>query len=665
MNAESFINNFGHLVNAPEGPMRIRELILQLAFSGDLTIRSAEDEDASVVFDLNQQSKANWIAEGKVRQQPALNSLSADERPWELPETWLWCRLGEVTTYGSTDKAEFLDATPDTWVLELEDIEKDTSRLLAKVRAKERRFQSSKNRFSKRDVLYGKLRPYLDKVVLADEDGVCTTEIIPVTIYSGILPEYLRWFLKSPFFKAYANGSTHGMNLPRMGTEAARNAVFPLAPLAEQKRIVAKVDELMALCDRLEAQQQERERRFPVLSRTCHARFAEAPTPANLNRIFEETGSVSPADLRKTILTLAVQAKLVPQNRKDEAADKLLERIKKEREIYAEENRFRTSHENSIDEAAPTLLPSTWRWARMSSLFNAITDGDHLPPPKSSEGIAFLTIGNVTTGQLDFEGCRFVPKSYYDKLATFRRPLPGDILYTVVGATYGRPALVETERPFCVQRHIAILKSAKSMDVTFLLLVLQSPFVYEQATKSTTGTAQPTIPLSALRNFLLPLPPLAEQRRIVAKVDELIALVDHLEAQQQERDKLAEAFAKACVASFTGTAQLEEPEKMKAPKTELVSIVTIGKKPKPNANAPLAQLLSQNKGTLPAKSLWQQSGLTIDAFYHQLKTEIAEDWITPDEAHMRVVEEPSASAGVGPASNVRVIRLRKPKRQLG
>src|SRR4051812_36401460 len=118
MNAEDFITNFGHLVNAPEGPMRLRELILQMAFSGDLTIRVTGAEHASAVFDLNQKTKAEWIAEGKVRQQPALNRLSAAEHPWELPETWLWCRLGDVTTYGSTDKVEFGDSTPETWVLE-------------------------------------------------------------------------------------------------------------------------------------------------------------------------------------------------------------------------------------------------------------------------------------------------------------------------------------------------------------------------------------------------------------------------------------------------------------------------------------------------------------------------------------------------------------------
>jgi type I restriction enzyme, S subunit len=174
----------------------------------------------------------------------------------------------------------------------------------------------------------------------------------------------------------------------------------------------------------------------------------------------------------------------------------------------------------------------------------------------------------------------------------------------------------------------------------FLLFALRAfePLVLSLIERSSHGTCK--LLTEILHALPIPVPPLAEQRRIVAKVDELMALVDQLEMQQQERDKLAEAFAKACVVSFTGTTQFETPKEMKTPKTELVSIVTLGKKSKRDSKAPLAILLVQNKGTLPAKSLWQQSGLTIDRFYQQLKTEISEGWIAPPaEAEMKVKEE--------------------------
>lgn len=624
MNAEDFINNFGHLVDAPEGPMRIRELILQLAFSGDLTTRSAGDQHASVVFDLNQQTKANWIADGKIRQQPLLNRLSDVEHPWDLPETWLWCRLGEVTTYGATDKAEFSDTTQETWVLELEDIEKDTSRLLAKVRAKERRFQSSKNRFSNGDVLYGKLRPYLNKVVLADEDGVCTTEIIPITIYSGIAPQYLRWFLKSPFFKAYATSSTHGMNLPRMGTDAGRNAVFPLAPFAEQKRIVAKVDELMTLCDQLEAQQQERIRRFPVLSRTCHARFAEAPTPANLNRIFDETGTVSPADLRRTILALAVRGQLSRPNPSDGSVESTLPGLAS-RALQSKDH----------------LYPPHWVQVKLGEV--GAWKGGGTPSKSVSE---YWTGTMPWVSPKDMKKLRISDAEDHISEAAIEgssvQLIPENSLLMVVrGMILGRafPVALTTREVTINQDMKALLPHVPDI-AEFLLFVLRAfePVVLASIERSSHGTCK--LLTEVLHSFPIPIPPLAEQRRIVAKVDELMALVDQLEAQQQEQDKLAEAFAKACVASFTGTTQLERPEKMKAPKTELVSLVTLGKKPKPDAKAPLAQLLIQHKGTLPAKSLWQQSGLTIDAFYQQLKIELAQGWIAPPaEAEVKVLEE--------------------------
>jgi type I restriction enzyme S subunit len=166
-------------------------------------------------------------------------------------------------------------------------------------------------------------------------------------------------------------------------------------------------------------------------------------------------------------------------------------------------------------------------------------------PPKEDSGIAFLTIGNITNGYLDFSNCRFVSRAYFDSLAIYRKPAFGDILYTVVGATFGRPVFVDSEHPFCVQRHIAILKPPTAGNTRFLQMMLASPFSYDQATRSTTGTAQPTIPLRPLRNFLAPVPPLAEQHRIVAKVDELMAICDQLEAwlatAQTEASRLLES----------------------------------------------------------------------------------------------------------------------------
>lgn len=550
MTLETFFEKFDHFADAPGAVPKMRELILQLAAHGRLVEQSADDGPASALLSQIEQNFRLLRAARKVRGEP-VESLTTEKLPG-IPANWTWVPLGNVADYGSSDKVESSSISEDAWLLDLEDIEKDTSRLLRRKTYRDDPSRSTKTVFIAGDVLYGKLRPYLNKVLVADAPGYCTTEIIPIRTFGFIEPMYLCYALKRPEFVAYANTRSYGMNLPRLGTEDARMAPFPLPPLAEQKRIVAKVNELMALCDRLEEQQQEREKRQAVLSRAALARFADQPIGTNLNFLFHNSYAVEPADLRKAIISLAIQGRLVRQDPNDADSAALLVEIEVERRRYAEAQRFRAPSEEPIPaESVPFSLPASWTWCYLSSICNAVTDGDHLPPPKSDDGIAFLTIGNITTGVLNFEGCRFVPQSYFERVAAFRRPTRGDILYTVVGATFGRPALVDTDRPFCVQRHIAILKPSKHIEVRFVMAVLRSALAYEQATASTTGTAQPTIPLGSLRSFMVPLPPIAEQRRIVEKVDQLMVLVDKLEADADAFRIAGAELVRAAVAELT------------------------------------------------------------------------------------------------------------------
>ncbi|MBD2551395.1 restriction endonuclease subunit S [Microcystis elabens FACHB-917] len=167
----------------------------------------------------------------------------------ELPVGWERCLLGDAVDYGRTQKAEPSDIPDHAWVLELEDIEKDSSKLLSRSTYAERKSKSTKNAFDKGAVLYGKLRPYLNKVLLADEPGFCSTEIIPLLAGEGIAAGYLFHWLKSPEFLEYTNEVSHGINMPRLGTEAGRKAPLVLAPLNEQRRIAAKLDATLAAVD--------------------------------------------------------------------------------------------------------------------------------------------------------------------------------------------------------------------------------------------------------------------------------------------------------------------------------------------------------------------------------------------------------------------------------
>lgn len=169
----------------------------------------------------------------------------------EIPPTWLKISLGDVVNYGSALKAEPIEIADDTWVLELEDIEKNSSRVLQKVRFSERQSKSTKNKFEAGDVLYGKLRPYLNKVVYADEAGVCTTEIVPIKGNQAINSKYLFYWLKHPVFINYVTEVSHGVNMPRLGTDAGKQAPLVLAPLGEQRRIADKLDTTLARVDTL------------------------------------------------------------------------------------------------------------------------------------------------------------------------------------------------------------------------------------------------------------------------------------------------------------------------------------------------------------------------------------------------------------------------------
>ena len=231
---------------------RLRQSILQEAVQGKLVPQDPNDEPASVLLERIKEEKERLIKEGKIKKEKPLPPISEDEIPYELPKGWEWVRLGEVTNYAYNETLKPDEIDEEEWVLELEDIEKDTSRLIQVIRNKDRKSKSNKNRFYKGDVLYGKLRPYLKKVLVAPEDGVCSTEIIPFRGYGNIESRYIMYIMKSPYIDKIVNSITHGMNMPRLGTKNALELLIPLPPINEQKRIVEKVDQLMALCDELE-----------------------------------------------------------------------------------------------------------------------------------------------------------------------------------------------------------------------------------------------------------------------------------------------------------------------------------------------------------------------------------------------------------------------------
>ncbi|EAM8730219.1 restriction endonuclease subunit S [Salmonella enterica] len=207
-----------------------------------------------------------------------------------------------------------------------------------------------------------------------------------------------------------------------------------------------------------------------------------------------------------------------------------------------------------------------WKTYSLKNICTSISDGDHQAPPKSETGIPFLVISDVNKGQIDFENVsRWVPESYYESLKEIRKPFQNDILYTVTGS-YGIPVIVNTTKPFCFQRHIAIIKLNSSLiDYKFLAFYLESPQIFKHASDVATGTAQKTVSLSSLRNFELSVPSLEEQAEIVRRVEQLFAYADTIEKQVNNAltrvNSLTQSIlAKAFRGELTAQWRAENPE---------------------------------------------------------------------------------------------------------
>ena len=235
--------------------------ILDLAIRGQLVPQDPDDEPASVLLERIRAEKEELIKQGKLKRDKKESVIFRGEdnsyylrsgelteslEDWAfegLPDSWSVCCLGELCDYGNCINVDTVDIAESAWMLDLEDIEKDSGVVLQKVRKAERNAASTKHWFHKGQVLYSKLRPYLNKVVLADEDGYCTSEILPLEFERNIIPQYARYYLMSPTFLRYANKCSYGVKMPRLGAADGTKAIIPVPPLEEQKRIVIAIEQ--------------------------------------------------------------------------------------------------------------------------------------------------------------------------------------------------------------------------------------------------------------------------------------------------------------------------------------------------------------------------------------------------------------------------------------
>ena len=511
---------------------QLKNSILQWAIQGKLVPQDPNDEPASVLLDKIRQEKERLIKEKKIKRDKNASIIYRgednsyyekllatgevkcidEEVPFEIPQGWEWCRLGEISTYAQTKrKINASNADSQLWGLDLEDIEKG-GRLLNIKTVGERKAIGDKTIFNRGDILYSKLRPYLLKILVAPEGGICTPEIIPFTCYGNICKDYIVSFLKSPYVDDYINSVTFGVKMPRVSTETMTSLLVPLPPLSEQFRIDTKTKELMPYIDG----------------------YGKAHN--KLNKLNEELSNT----IRKSILQEAIQGKLVPQIAEEGTAQELLEQIKAEKQKLVKEGKLKkfalndsvifrgddnkyweksTECMECIDDKIPFEIPSTWCWVRHNQLFE-ISGGSQ--PPKS-QFVDNPKSGYIRLYQIRDYGSNpmpvYIPKEKANKITK-----EGDIILARYGGSLGKVFWAKDGAYNVAMAKVIPLFDSEFVNKQYLFLFYQSS-IYQYLVKDHSRSAQAGFNKDDLTDLFFPLPPLKEQSRIVEKYKSVTSIM--------------------------------------------------------------------------------------------------------------------------------------------
>jgi len=539
MSPEKFLANFGVLAETPGGVKKLRAMILELAVRGRL---APQDSREVTEFFLPVSRKEGPLVEssekpGRRIEQP--QPVSASESLFKAPSNWRWARFTAVASIESNlvDPANFGDwphIAPDN-------IEKGTGKLLPYRTIREDGVSSVKHQFKNGQILYSKIRPNLSKVIIVDFKGLCSADMYPIS--SKIEPRYLQTFMLSGAFLGQVVQGDNRLAMPKVNQQQLSATIVPVPPLAEQKRIVVKVDQLMALCDELETTQIQKQVTGTRLTRSALEALTSAEGPEEFAAAWQRVADnfelliQNPAaleQLRTLILTLATQGKITtPATEFSSASIEL-----------------NPTHEA---EPPPFDLPKTWRWHRVEQVGELKLGRQR--SPKNHVGPymrPYLRVANVFEARIDTSDVlqmNFTP----EEAARFELK-PNDILLNE-GQSHelvGRPAIYRGEVPgACFQNTLIRFRPYELVLPEFALLVFRAYMRngrFRREAQQTTNIAH--LSLGRLASIEFPLPPVSEQSAIIAKVDQLMALCDELEARLRDAEKGAQRLAEAMTAAM-------------------------------------------------------------------------------------------------------------------
>ncbi|WMS96184.1 restriction endonuclease subunit S (plasmid) [Pseudoalteromonas sp. HL-AS2] len=542
------------------GIKKLRELILELAVRGKLVPQDPNDEPASVLLERIAAEKAQLVKDKKIKKPKVLPEISEDEKPFELPKGWEWTRLGEVGSIvgGGTPKsgeASYWCEEGIKWLTPADLYGRKEKFISSGKRdiTEEGLAKSSAQLLPVNSILFSSRAP-IGYVVIASSPLATNQGFKSIVPFLNGFSEYIYYYLKRS--ARYIDDAASGTTFKEVSGLIVSKLLISLPPVLEQQRIVAKVDELMDLCDALEAQTENSITAHQTLVEVLLEALLKAPeegaTPEQATAQFQQnwqrlsehfdtlfTTTASIDTLKQTILQLAVMGKLVPQNSNDEPAAKLLERIAVEKAQLIKDKKIKKQKPlpEITDEEKLFELPNGWEWVRLESIAknekNSLKAGPFGSALKKSmyveSGYKIYGQEQVISGDENI-GDYFIDKDKYHSLLSCRVSA-GDMLISLVGTIGKVLVLSKNFQAGIINPRLVKISLNENIIREYIKIILGSKLIQDELLERSHGSTMNVLNLGLLKELAFPLPPPREQRLIVAKVDELIALCDQLKAR--------------------------------------------------------------------------------------------------------------------------------------
>jgi type I restriction enzyme S subunit len=447
-----------------------------------------------------------------------------------LPESWSVCKLGDVVQV-SKDKAEPSEVAGGTRYIGLEHIEKSTGTLSGYGSSGEVR--STKSRFSEGNLLYGKLRPYLNKVYVAEFNGICSTDILVLRTLGASFTKFLKYRLLSDDFVRYANANVSGVQHPRVNAKILSQFDVELPPLNEQRRIVEKIEELFTKLD------------------------------AGVRSLEQARAQLK--SYRRSVLKAAVEGELSREWREAhrdelEPASELLERILQERWEKFASKKYK---EPTLDPVADKpSTPLSWETVPLESVSDVVDpQPSHRTPPAVNDGVPYVGIGDVNAvGTVNFDAARKVSAQVLMEHRQRYQLKAGDFIFGKIG-TLGKPVLLVEPFDYTLSANVVLIQPVEKISARFLFRYMSSPAVETVLSTSNRSTSQPAFGIKRIRSLAVPLPSLEEQHYIVDEIERRLSVVDKLEATVEANLRQANALRQSILKwAFSGELVPQDPD---------------------------------------------------------------------------------------------------------